>query len=101
MVDGDRAVDLCAAPGSWSQVLSRKLYDKREIPDVDSPQSDDIRVVSVDLQEMAPIPGVALIQGDITSTQTADRIISYFHGQKHVVVLNFIPLRIAVEPTSS
>ncbi|KAJ1381896.1 S-adenosyl-L-methionine-dependent methyltransferase [Sesbania bispinosa] len=21
-----RAVDLCAAPGSWSQVLSRKLY---------------------------------------------------------------------------
>mgnify|MGYP002389594583 CR=1 FL=1 len=22
----ERAVDLCAAPGSWSQVLSRKLY---------------------------------------------------------------------------
>ena len=22
-----RAVDLCAAPGSWSQVLSRRLYD--------------------------------------------------------------------------
>lgn len=23
-----RAVDLCAAPGSWSQVLSRNLYEK-------------------------------------------------------------------------
>jgi 23S rRNA U2552 (ribose-2'-O)-methylase RlmE/FtsJ len=22
-----RAVDLCAAPGSWSQVLSRKIYE--------------------------------------------------------------------------
>ncbi|RHY26944.1 hypothetical protein DYB32_007152 [Aphanomyces invadans] len=32
---------------------------------------------------MAPIPGVALLQGDITSTQTADQIISYFDGQKY------------------
>jgi tRNA (cytidine32/guanosine34-2'-O)-methyltransferase len=24
--DVKRAVDLCAAPGSWSQVLSRRLY---------------------------------------------------------------------------
>lgn len=26
-----KAVDLCAAPGSWSQVLSRKLYLNEEI----------------------------------------------------------------------
>lgn len=25
-----RAVDLCAAPGSWSQVLSRKLYEGQQ-----------------------------------------------------------------------
>ena len=25
-----RAVDLCAAPGSWSQVLSRELYEKKQ-----------------------------------------------------------------------
>ncbi|RHY13119.1 hypothetical protein DYB36_004292 [Aphanomyces astaci] len=85
----ERAVDLCAAPGSWSQVLSRKLYHNRDIPNVDSTttsKDDDtiIRVVSVDLQEMAPIPGVALLQGDITSTHTADQIISHFHGQQYV-----------------
>ncbi|KAH9113838.1 hypothetical protein LEN26_013080 [Aphanomyces euteiches] len=82
----ERAVDLCAAPGSWSQVLSRKLYHDRDIPNVDA-HGDEIRVVSVDLQEMAPIPGVALLQGDITSTQTADQIISYFHGQKANIVV--------------
>ncbi|ETV77385.1 hypothetical protein, variant [Aphanomyces astaci] len=88
----ERAVDLCAAPGSWSQVLSRKLYHNRDIPNVDSTttsKDDDtiIRVVSVDLQEMAPIPGVALLQGDITSTHTADQIISHFHGQQANIVV--------------
>ena len=51
-----RVVDLCAAPGSWSQVLSAKLYkstdEANEMLEKGSP-----RVVSVDLQEMAPIPG--------------------------------------------
>lgn len=44
-----RVVDLCAAPGSWSQVLSRKLFDE-------SPSSDkeDRKIVSVDLQPMSP-----------------------------------------------
>jgi len=38
-----RAVDLCAAPGSWSQVLANTLYKTTPI----SP--DSLRVVSVDL----------------------------------------------------
>ena len=59
-----RAVDLCAAPGSWSQVLSNQLYG----PEDD--RSLKPRVVSVDLQEMAPIPGVGIVQGDITQTKT-------------------------------
>jgi tRNA (cytidine32/guanosine34-2'-O)-methyltransferase len=87
--DVERAVDLCAAPGSWSQVLSRKLYHNQTLPNVDEITHHDvndqaqIRVVSVDLQEMAPIPGVALIQGDITSTQTVEKIIGYFRGKKY------------------
>jgi len=41
--------------------------------------------VAVDLQEMAPIPGVTLLQGDITDRATAERIIGHLEGQKAVL----------------
>lgn len=44
-----RVVDLCAAPGSWSQVLSKKLYET-------SSNQDDVKIIAVDLQAMAPLP---------------------------------------------
>ena len=66
-----RAVDLCAAPGSWSQVLSRKLYGNAARP-------EDVRIVGVDLQEMAPIEGVELVQGDITSERTVAAVLDLF-----------------------
>jgi tRNA (cytidine32/guanosine34-2'-O)-methyltransferase len=78
----ERAVDLCAAPGSWSQVLSRKLWPAGE--DV---SEEDVRIVAVDLQEMAPIRGVVELQGDITSKSTADQIIGYFKGQRAQIVI--------------
>ncbi len=53
----NKVVDLCAAPGSWSQVLSRKLIKNGE---------NKTKIVAVDLQAMAPLPGVIQIQGDIT-----------------------------------
>lgn len=62
-------VDLCAAPGSWSQVLSRLL--RSQTPDGRTPPP----IIAVDLQEMAPIDGVTIIQGDITSEKTAREII--------------------------
>ncbi|WFD29793.1 tRNA (cytidine(32)/guanosine(34)-2'-O)-methyltransferase [Malassezia sp. CBS 17886] len=52
-------VDLCAAPGSWSQVLSRTL------------SQSGTRIVAVDLQAMAPLAGVTQIVGDITTETTA------------------------------
>ncbi|XP_074161110.1 tRNA (cytidine(32)/guanosine(34)-2'-O)-methyltransferase [Sminthopsis crassicaudata] len=66
-----RAVDLCAAPGSWSQVLSRKLGECGQ----------PACIVAVDLQAMAPLPGVVQIQGDITKASTAQEIIGHFEGQ--------------------
>ena len=75
-----RAVDLCAAPGSWSQVLSRRLYSG-------SDGNKDVKIVAVDLQEMAPIEGVIQIQGDITSKSTSDEIINHFEGQKAQLVI--------------
>ncbi|GIL97561.1 hypothetical protein Vretimale_3197, partial [Volvox reticuliferus] len=71
------AVDLCAAPGSWSQVLSRKLY----LPAVRMGNPSPPTIVAVDLQPMAPIEGVIQLQGDITSEVTAKQVISHFHGR--------------------
>lgn len=65
-----KAVDLCAAPGSWSQVLSRKLYLNEEVnvkeptrlfytegpPSAAKtdkkppPCNEDVNIVAVDLQ---------------------------------------------------
>jgi len=73
-----RAVDLCAAPGSWSQVLSRKLSHEGGKP----------KIVAVDLQAMAPLPDVIQIQGDITKLSTAQQIIGHFDGELADLVIS-------------
>jgi len=80
-----RAVDLCAAPGSWSQVLAERLLyndDDSSIVDLTSPT-----ILAVDIQPMAPLPGVHCIQGDITSMNTARTIIDNFHGNRAELVV--------------
>ena len=74
-----RVVDLCAAPGSWAQVLSNKLYANTEEANR-MIEANQPRVVAVDLQEMAPVPGVVCHVGDITSTDTAEQIVQHFKG---------------------
>lgn len=69
-------MDLCAAPGSWSQVLSRKLYDPCQTDD----EKAAVKIIAVDLQAMAPIRGVIQLQGDITKQSTAEAIIGHFGG---------------------
>eukprot|EP00897_Mesotaenium_endlicherianum_P006581 jgi/Mesen1/5951/ME000301S05075 len=105
ILDGvKRVVDLCAAPGSWSQVLSRKLWDplagggdhkaSRGVGaggtgmgagsgtgSGEGPAEVPL-IVAIDLQPMAPIPGVLQIQGDITSARTAELVIQHFEGSK-------------------
>ncbi|KAF9377463.1 putative tRNA (cytidine(32)/guanosine(34)-2'-O)-methyltransferase, partial [Mortierella sp. AD011] len=75
-----KAVDLCAAPGSWSQVLSKKLVENQS-------EGNEAKIVAVDLQAMAPLPGVIQLQGDITKQSTADQIISFFDGEKADIVI--------------
>ena len=55
---GMTVVDLGAAPGSWSQVLRRKLGPKG-------------RIVAIDRLPMAPIPGVEFVEGDFESEEGA------------------------------
>ena len=76
-----RAVDLCAAPGSWSQVLSQELFGRK------GPTNDGATIVAVDLQEMAPIDGVIQLQGDITSRATVEAITSHFRGEHADLVI--------------
>lgn len=78
-----RVVDLCAAPGSWSQVLSRRLYEQAA-PDV----KETVRIVAVDLQPMAPLPGVVQLQGDITKHSTAEAVLSHFEGARADLVVS-------------
>ena len=59
LFDGvDRVVDLCAAPGSWSQVVSRRLFDG----ELTAERRAQRKAVAVDLQEMAPIDNITCLQ---------------------------------------
>lgn len=49
--------------------------------------SERVKIVAVDLQSMAPIEGVTLIQGDITSRDTADSVVQHFQGYKAELVV--------------
>lgn len=75
---GDVVVDLGAAPGSWSQVLS-KLVGKQG------------QVVALDIQPMEPIPGVILMQGDMTDPEVQARIIEQVGGHADVVLSDAAP----------
>jgi len=81
-----RVVDLCAAPGSWSQVLSKKLRSERP-----EEEREAVKIVAVDLQAMAPLPGVQQLQGDITKLATANKIVEMIDGRADLVVCDGAP----------
>lgn len=72
--DAKHVIDLCAAPGSWSQVLSKML-------------ASDAKIVAVDLQPMAPLPGVTQIIGDITTTETSEAVQNALGGAKASLIV--------------
>lgn len=101
-----RVVDLCAAPGSWSQVLSRVLIkgesfgrrawvekkrkekkalerakaggleDEKDEDAAEGKEStklkprENVKIVSIDLQPMAPLEGITTLKADITHPST-------------------------------
>ncbi|XP_043652363.1 putative tRNA (cytidine(32)/guanosine(34)-2'-O)-methyltransferase 2 [Drosophila teissieri] len=78
-----RAVDLCAAPGSWSQVLAKRMYEP--LPPT---EREMVKIIAVDLQGMAPIEGVKQLRADISKESTAEAIIEFFGGEKAQIVVS-------------
>lgn len=69
---GESAVDLGAAPGGWTQVLVERLGEGR--------------VVGVDIQEMEPIKGAALLHLDFMDASAPDTIKRTLSGPVGIVV---------------
>ena len=65
-------VDLGAAPGSWSEYISRKYKNSK--------------VVSIDIKEMKPIDNTFQIKGDFTEEANQKKIIEYFKDKIDLVV---------------
>jgi tRNA (cytidine32/guanosine34-2'-O)-methyltransferase len=80
----ERVIDLCAAPGSWSQVISEKLKENLGLEEL----LKEPHIVSVDLFEMTPIEGCTIIKGDITREKTIQEIQSTFNGQQVDLVVS-------------
>ena len=70
--NGMSIVDLGAAPGSWSEYLSRKFKN--------------MNILSIDLKQMEPIENTYQIKGDFTDNKNKTRILEYFNEKIDLVV---------------
>ncbi len=79
---GISVLDLGAAPGSWSQVVSKKI---------NLSQIHHKKVIAaLDLLPIQPIDGVKFIQGDFTEVKTIEKIVEIFNGEKIDLILSDI-----------
>ena len=65
-------VDIGAAPGSWSQYVSKVVKSGK--------------IISIDLKEMEKIKNTIQIKGDFTENDTQDQIKSYLNKKSDVVM---------------
>jgi len=70
--NGISIVDLGAAPGSWSQFVSRNFKNSK--------------IVSIDIKEIEKIEKVYQIKGDFTDKQQQKKIIDYFGSKIDTVI---------------
>mmetsp|Transcript_8789 Transcript_8789/g.26035 ORF Transcript_8789/g.26035 Transcript_8789/m.26035 type:complete len:215 (-) Transcript_8789:1045-1689(-) len=71
---GEVALDLGAAPGSWSQVLAERRMD----------------VVALDELPMDPVAGCMFVRGSITSGEARDKLLAHLAGRPVDLVLSDI-----------
>ena len=71
-----RIIDLGAAPGSWSQIAA-KVTDSTD---------EDARVAAIDFLEMAPLPGVKILQLDFLDPEAPARLMEAVGGTPDLVI---------------
>ena len=75
---GQAVVELGAAPGGWTQYLAQKLGRQG-------------RIVAVDLLPLAPVEGVAFVQGDFTDPAVQARVREALGGRADLVISDMAP----------
>ena len=70
--NGISVIDLGAAPGSWSQYLSKKIQNSK--------------IVSIDLKEMKAIDNTVQVLGDFTEEKNQSKIKGFFKSNVDVVL---------------
>ncbi|MDQ2080906.1 RlmE family RNA methyltransferase [Xanthobacteraceae bacterium Astr-EGSB] len=73
---GGRIVDLGGAPGGWSQVAAKRV----------GAAEGRGRVVAIDLLEIAPLPGLDVVQMDFLAADAPDRLKALLGGPADVVL---------------
>jgi 23S rRNA (uridine2552-2'-O)-methyltransferase len=73
---GGRIVDLGGAPGGWSQVAAKRV----------GAAEGRGRVVAIDLLEIAPLPGLDVVQMDFLTADAPDRLRALLGGPADVVL---------------
>lgn len=75
---GARVVDLGAAPGSWSQVAAQKAGAAG-------------KVVAIDILEIAPIPRVTILRGDVREPESRSAVREALGGKADLVLSDLSP----------
>ena len=70
--NGISLVDLGAAPGSWSQYISKNFRN--------------IKLLSIDLKEIKKINNIHLVKGDFNANESQEKIKDYFKSKIDVVL---------------
>lgn len=79
---GMTIVDLGAAPGGWTQVLSR----------LHNPEDTHSTYIALDLLEMDPLPDVTFIQGDFSEEETYQKLMAEAQGGVDLVISDMAPV---------
>mgnify|MGYP000291762274 FL=1 len=73
-----KVLDLCCAPGGWLQYSLSRI-------------GNDGLIIGVDLVEIAPLPNVYFIRGDITREETLEKIVKVANGKIDLVLSDCSP----------